>query len=104
MTSWKTVILAIGFAFVAPQAWATEAISKAAGCNQCHAKDKKLLAPSYKDMAAKYKGDATAPEKLAERVRNGSKGVWGPAPMPPTDPAVLNDRDLKTVVAWILKR
>lgn len=103
MKSSTTVILAIACALGAPQAWASEAIAKAAGCNTCHARDKKLLAPSYKDIAAKNKGDASAPEKLAERIRNGSKGVWGPAAMPPTDPAKLNDRDLKAVVAWIMK-
>jgi cytochrome c len=101
----KVVIAAVTGvgAMFAPQSWASEAIAKGAGCNMCHAMDKKMMGPSYKDIAAKYKGDASAPDKVAERVRNGSKGVWGPAAMPPTPTSKLNDNDLKAVVGWMLK-
>jgi cytochrome c len=99
----KALILAVAAAAFAPQSWASEAIAKSAGCNACHAMDKKMLGPSYKDIAAKYKGDAAAPEKLAERVRKGSKGVWGQIPMPAIGAGKINDSDLKAVIAWILK-
>jgi cytochrome c len=99
----KAWIVAFAGAAFAPQAFASEAIAKSAGCNVCHAMDKKMLGPSYKDIAAKYKGDAAAPEKLAASVRNGSKGVWGPAAMPATPPGKLSDSDLKAVIGWILK-
>jgi cytochrome c len=99
----RTLMLAVACAAFMPQAWASESIAKGAGCNMCHAMDKKMLGPSYKDIAAKYKGDAAAPEKLAASVRNGSKAVWGPAAMPATPASRLNDNDLKAVVAWILK-
>lgn len=73
-----------------------------AGCVACHAKDKKLVGPAFKDVAAKYKGqDATA--KLMEKVRKGGSGVYGPIPMPPNPPEKINDADLKAVVESILK-
>ena len=65
--------------------------------------DKKLVGPAYKDVAAKYKGQADAAAKLADKVRKGGVGVWGPIPMPPNAVEKLNDADVKTVVAWILK-
>ena len=78
-----------------------EALTKA-GCTACHSKDKKLVGPAYKDVAAKYKGqDATA--KLMEKVRKGGAGVWGPVPMPPNTPDKISDADLKAVVELILK-
>ena len=56
-----------------------------AGCLACHTKDKKVVGPAYKDVAAKYKGqDVTA--KLMEKVRKGGSGVYGPVPMPPNPP------------------
>ncbi len=73
-----------------------------AGCVACHVKDKKLVGPSFKDIAAKYKGqDATA--RLIEKVRKGGSGVYGPVPMSPNPPDKINDADLKAVVEWILK-
>jgi cytochrome c len=92
--------LALGLLLSAGQAAADEATAKANGCMACHALDKKLVGPAYKSVANKYKGDATAAEKLAHTVRAGNKGVWGPTPMPPQ--AKISDADLKKVVAWIL--
>ena len=59
-----------------------EATMNKAGCLACHAKDKKVVGPAYKDVAAKYKGQADAVAKLSEKVRKGSVGVWGPPPIP----------------------
>jgi cytochrome c len=87
----------------AAPALASDAISKKAGCAVCHAVDKKGVGPSYKEIAAKYKGDANAAAVLAERVRKGSKGVWGQVPMPPTPAARLSDAEPKAVVDWLLK-
>ncbi len=87
----------------AAPAQASEKIAKQAGCATCHAADKKVIGPSYKDIAAKYKGQAGAPALLAERVRKGGKGVWGAIPMAPTTPDKLSDADLKAVIAWILQ-
>ena len=70
------------------------------GCAACHANDKKVVGPAYVDVAAKYKGDASAPAKLMEKVKKGGQGVWGPVPMPP-NPSVP-DADLKTIVTYVL--
>ncbi len=78
-----------------------EAINKA-GCMACHAKDKKILGPAFKDVAAKYKGNKDAAAQLADKVRKGGKGVWGPIPMSPNGPDKISDADLKAAIDWIL--
>jgi len=70
------------------------------GCTACHSIDKKLVGPAYVDVAAKYKGDASAPTKLFDKVKKGGSGVWGQVPMPP-NPQV-SDADLKTIISYIL--
>ncbi len=96
-----TLILAAGMLTLGTAHAFTEAMTKA-GCTACHAQDKKLVGPSYKDVAAKYKGqDVTA--KMIDKVRNGGKGVWGPVPMPPNPVSKINDADLKAAVESILK-
>lgn len=92
--------LAAAAASVAVPAVADVAMAKKYNCTACHAVDKKLIGPAYKDVAAKYKGDAGAAAKLVEKVKKGGSGVWGAVPMPP-NPAVP-DADLKALVDWIL--
>ena len=78
-----------------------EAMNKA-GCMACHSKDKKLVGPSFKDIAAKYKGqDASA--QLFDKVRKGGSGVYGPVPMSPNGPDKIGDAELKEAIAAILK-
>jgi cytochrome c len=86
---------------VAPAALADEALAKKHNCTACHAVDKKLVGPAYKDVAKKYKGQADAAAKLADKVKKGGSGVWGQVPMPPN--AAVPDGDIKTLVAWVLK-
>lgn len=93
----------IGQLLVPEVTLASEQIVTKAGCAVCHATNKKVLGPSYRDIAVKYKGRADAPAWLSARVRNGGKDVWGPVPMPATDASKINDAELKAVVAWILK-
>ena len=69
-------------------------------CLACHAVDKKVLGPSYKDVAAKYAGDKAALVKLTEKVLKGGSGVWGPVPMPAN--AQVNEAEAKQLVTWIL--
>ena len=89
------------FAFGAHAGPVEDAMTKA-GCMACHAKDKKILGPSFKDIAVKYKGqDAVA--KLMEKVRKGGSGVFGPIPMAPNGPDKINDADLKAAIELILK-
>ncbi|QEZ48173.1 c-type cytochrome [Cupriavidus oxalaticus] len=69
-------------------------------CMGCHQVDKKLVGPSYKEVATKYKGDKNALATLSKKVKSGGAGVWGPVPMPAN--AAIGDADLKTVVEWVL--
>jgi cytochrome c len=77
-----------------------EALAKKHNCLACHQVDKKVVGPSYKDVAKKYKGQNVA-AKLQEKVKKGGQGVWGPVPMPPN--AAVPDKDIKELVEWILK-
>lgn len=79
----------------------TEALVKKSGCLMCHAVDKKILGPSYKDVAAKYKGQKDAEDKLVDKVKKGGSGVWGAVPMPANSPKVSDD-DIRTIIKWIL--
>ena len=97
-----TATAGIAFAtamLVSPAAMADEALVKAKGCTACHANEKKLVGPPYKEVAKKYKGDAGAAAKLAEKVVKGGQGVWGPIPMPPNK---VTDDEAKKMVAYIL--
>jgi cytochrome c len=97
-------IAAAGSLLVAAQvnaADAAQALAQKSGCLACHSIDKKVLGPSYKDVAAKYKGDKTAEAKLVEKVKKGGSGTWGPMPMPANSPQV-KDADIQTIVKWIL--
>jgi len=84
----------------AADAKAAEALLKSSGCTACHAVDKKLVGPAYKDVAAKYRNDKKAEAELITKVKAGSKGAWGPVPMPPN--AHVKDADIKTMVQWVL--
>lgn len=75
-------------------------LAKSSGCMNCHTVDKKLVGPGFKEVAAKYKDDADAEAKLAEKVKKGSQGVWGPVPMPPN--SNVSDANIKTLVQWVL--
>lgn len=78
-----------------------EALNKA-GCMACHSKDKKLVGPSFKDIAAKYKGkDVIA--QLTDKVRKGGSGIFGPIPMSPNGPDKIDDANLKAAIEFILK-
>jgi len=92
-------MLAAG-AVVAAPVQADEALAKKSNCLACHQIDKKSVGPAYKDIAKKYKGQDVA-AKLAEKVKKGGQGVWGPVPMPPN--AAVSDADIKKLVDWILK-
>ena len=85
-------------AFAGVDAAASLALAKSKACMSCHAVDKKVVGPSYKDVAAKYKGDKTAAAKLSEKVIKGGGGVWGPVPMPPN---AVTPAEAKTLVEWV---
>ena len=83
----------------AAEAKAEELLKKHA-CVACHAIDKKMVGPAYKDVAAKYRGQNDIAPKLVEKVKKGGVGVWGQVPMPPN--AAVPDADVKTMVDYIL--
>lgn len=82
------------------QAQSADDLLKKHACTACHAIDKKLIGPAYKDVAAKYRGNAQAQTTLMEKVKKGGVGNWGQIPMPPN--AAVPDADIKTMVAHIL--
>jgi cytochrome c len=84
-------------------ALADAALATKSGCLACHQIDKKVVGPSYKDVAAKYAGaDAAKVDELAAKVVKGGVGVWGQIPMPPN--AKVTPEDAKTLVVWILSQ
>ena len=99
----KRAALALALAAVAAApAYAQEELAKKHNCFACHAVDKKLVGPAYKDVAAKYRNDPAAEAKLFEKVKKGGQGVWGQVPMPPN--AQVPDADIKSLVKWVLSQ
>ena len=94
------VLSAVATLAVASPAFADEALAKSKNCMACHAIDKKVVGPAYKDVAKKYAGDAKAADMLAVKVIKGGSGVWGPVPMPAN--TQVNDAEAKKLVAWVL--
>ncbi len=85
---------------IAAPALADQALATAKNCMACHAVDKKLVGPAYKDVAAKYAKDKGAVDKLAAKIMKGGSGVWGPVPMPAN--AQVNEADAKKLAAWVM--
>jgi len=96
----RALLILAASTVVALPALADEALAKSKNCMACHAVDKKLVGPAYKDIAAKYAGDKTAADKLASKIQKGGSGVWGAIPMP-ANPQ-LNDADAKKLAGWVL--
>ena len=80
--------------------WADQALATQKNCMGCHALDRKMVGPSYKEVAKKYATDPTAANKLALKIQKGGAGVWGPVPMPAN--AQVNAAESKKLVAWVL--
>jgi cytochrome c len=79
---------------------ANEELATKSGCLACHKIDAKVLGPSFKDVAAKYKGDKKAEAMLIDKVKKGGMGTWGPIAMPPN--GHVKDDDIKALVKWVL--
>lgn len=87
-------------AVVGTAAQASEALATKSACMGCHQPDKKVVGPSWKDVAAKYADGSKTAEQLASSIRQGSSGKWGAVPMP-AQPA-LSDADALILSKWIL--
>lgn len=97
------VVLGVAAALSGTSAYAVDAAAAKAlaaqkACMGCHAVDKKIVGPAYKDVAAKYKGMAV--KELAASIKAGGSGKWGPIPMPPQP--TLSDAEAETLAAWVL--
>ncbi len=87
-------------ALVSVPARADQALATSKNCMACHAADKKLVGPSYKEVAAKYAADKSAVDKLAAKILKGGSGAWGAVPMPAN--AQVNEAEAKKLAAWVL--
>ena len=93
------LLIAAGLVF-SSVSQADEALAKSKGCLACHTVDKKLIGPTYKEVARKYAGQKDAEATLVSHVLKGSKDVWGPVPMPAN--ANVTEAEAKKLVAWVL--
>jgi cytochrome c len=100
----KKITLSIALSLTAlltsQAALASQALATSKNCMACHAVDKKVLGPAFKDVAAKYAGQKDAAAKLASKIMKGGGGVWGPVPMPAN--AQVNEAEAKTLATWVL--
>ena len=95
-----TILALASLTLLAAPAMASEELAKKHACTACHAVDKKVVGPAFKEVAAKYKGNAKAEAMLVDKVKKGGVGVWGQVPMPPN--ASVPDADVKALVKWVL--
>lgn len=93
------LLAALGLASAAP-ALADLALATSKNCMSCHAVERKILGPSFKEVAAKYKDNKGAPDMLAGKIVKGGSGVWGQVPMPANNQ--VSEADAKKLAAWIL--
>ena len=102
----KSIIAGVAVAglLVAGSVMAEEmpALAKKMNCTACHSIDKKVVGPAWKDVSAKYKGDAGAMDKLVVKVSKGGSGNWGTMPMPANDAAGTKQAEIKELVTFIL--
>ena len=96
----SAALAAMGLAFGA-QAQDAAKLAQDKGCLACHAIDKKVVGPAYKDVAAKYRNDKSALPKLVKKVREGGQGAWGQVPMPPNQ---VSEKEAQTLVRWVLSQ
>jgi cytochrome c len=76
------------------------ALATSKNCMSCHAVERKVLGPSFKDVAAKYKDSKGAVDLLATKIMKGGSGVWGPVPMPAN--TQVSEADARKLAAWVL--
>lgn len=97
----KRIVFALAATFsVAAPVFADQALATSKNCMACHAIDKKLVGPAFKDIATKYASDKTATDKLATKIIKGGSGVWGAIPMPAN--TQVNEAESKKLAAWVL--
>ena len=96
----RDLFLLVTVALMSGSSLADQALAAAKNCMACHAIDKKLVGPSYKEVAKKYTGQKDAVDKLATKIIKGGSGAWGAIPMP-ANPQV-NEADAKKIASWVM--
>ena len=95
-----TLVIMIAAASVNLSAFADQALAGSKNCLSCHAMEKKLVGPAYKDIAQKYAGQKDAAAKLASKIMKGGSGVWGAVPMPAN--TQVSEAEARMLATWIL--
>ena len=72
-----------------------------AKCGACHAIDRKMVGPAWKDVAAKYKGQADAEKTLVEHITKGGQFGWKMSNMPPRGMGT-SDAQIESLAKFIL--
>jgi cytochrome c len=98
----RALFVLAALAAVSAPTLADQALATAKNCMACHAVDRKLVGPAYKEVAAKYAGQKDAVDKLSAKIIKGGAGVWGPVPMP-ANPQV-SEAEAKKLAAWVLSQ
>ena len=104
-TSLRLFLLALPLFLVAcgpPKSDGVAALAQAKNCLGCHAIERKVVGPAFKDVAAKYAGDAGAAARLAAKIQAGGAGVWGPVPMPANEQ--VSETEAAQLAAWVLSQ
>lgn len=92
-------LAALAITTLSSPVFANAELAQKKNCMACHAVDKKLVGPAFKDIAAKYAGQKDAVAKLSEKVIKGGVGAWGQIPMPANS---VTPDEAKTLVTWVL--
>ncbi|HET9643471.1 MAG TPA: c-type cytochrome [Burkholderiaceae bacterium] len=100
MKEFLAALAMMSAALAATPAFAQLELAQKKNCLACHAVDKKIVGPAYKDVAAKYAGQKDAADKLAEKILKGGAGVWGPVPMPAN--TQVSAAEAKQLAQWVL--
>jgi len=95
----NTIAAALIAAFLPAAAYASAELAGSKACMACHAVDKKLVGPAFKDVAAKYKGSKDSEKQLVQSILQGSSGKWGPIPMPANR---VSEAEAGTLAKWVL--
>jgi len=87
----------------AVDAAAAEATARQNGCLKCHGVDKKKDGPSYREVAAKYKGKAGAEERLYTHITSGEKAKFPDGHEEEHKIIKTKDKaEIKNLIQWIL--
>lgn len=98
----RALLILLTSTVVALPTLASPDLAKSKNCMGCHTVERKLVGPSYRDIAKRYAGDTTAADKLAVRIVQGGSGVWGVIPMPANPP--VSATDAQKLANWILEQ